>query len=633
MPSLPQLKEGSPESSADDMQTPKQSPERDSEQIEKLMEEEAKLLGVEKRGPTIEFSCSPTSLKSLSQEEFSESKLSPGSQKSPKHDHDQSDYLKEEEEEAPSPQQELEASYDRTSKISEDTLSINSSELPPLPHSKTPSDADIGGGGNGGIASMTHSTRDLSSRALSSSTPLSVKSLAMAHSKAASDDATVMSSSNSIKGVSINIGSKMSSKSLNEINTLGVRPGGEAPETLKISTLVENRVKNKERLDADPLLPSQAEPEQNSSIVEAGDEDNEEEGEDRSRDLESTIRESTSYQASLDDTVISPTLRIKRDEPQAGKHQEEMNVVVAKKPSVGEDALFEMLGEREEEKKHGLSTEEGVSSSGGADETTTGLSGKDHNAQEEGEDVRPEDVLDDFDKILDLEEMSTSSSTANVEDTEVPASPTGAAFEDLSSVKISDNGQQPLTADEGKEMSFSPQVLPSSGSDISPAPHLDQDEVDTSHGSGNETVDHLTEADEDKEKSSNLEDSGENRSETDSSLETDSRAAALEMSTDSMDPLGEPKKSPERTFGPNSPCGKALSAEYTPSPDHVTTKSQEVDPGSMEELLGASSEVEVETKEEELEGESQASIGERQLSEDIEDHSRQISEEPQDRRR
>jgi len=628
IPSLPQLKERSPESSAEDLQTPKQSPERDSEQMEDSFEEEVKMLEV--GGPSDESSCSPTSLKSLSQEE------SPGSQKLPKHDRDQSDELKE----APSLHQELEASYDRTSKFSEDTLSNHSNELPP-PHSKSPSDSDVGGGGGGGTASISHSTRDL---ALSSSTSLSVTSLAT-HSKAASDDATAMRSS--IRSVSAS--SKTSSKSLNEINTLEVR-SGDVSEALKISTLVENRVESKQRLDADTPQPSKAKLELSSSILVANGD-----GKDRSmEDLESTIVPSASQQASLDDTVISPTLRLKPEEPQAGKDQEEMNVG-AEIPPMGEDALFDMLGEGGEERKRVSSAEEGVSSSGEGNEMTQPL-GKDLNTLEEGEEIKPEDVLDEFDKILDLKEISVSSSTANVEEGDVPASPAG-AVEDSPAQVAAEAKRQPIAADEGKRISPPPQVLPCTDSNKSPTPHpdlLEELEENMEPGPGKDTVISLTKADEDKEKSADL-DPGENQTNADSSLEIKidpaeqhqgvgetepqaAGAAALELSTDCVDSVElNSKESPERTFGPNNSFGKASSAEYTPSPDHMAViKSQEVELGSMEELpcsLGASSEVEVETKEEGMEGESQGRVGERQLSEDVDDHSRQMSEDPQDQER
>ena len=627
VPSLPQLKEGSPETSADDLQTPKQSPEReflrDSEQNEdevasdKEEEEEEEEEEVEEGEEEMEEEVAANldgSLQSLSSVKIAlshegspERKMMPQEQVSPKDD----DRGELDSASLSHQDQELELSYDRASKMSEDTLSAPSTEFLAV-HSKSPSDA---GGAN------NLSSRDLS-RAFSSSSPLSIAHMAT-HSKAASDDVTVLSSTRSL----IIATSKAGSRSLTGINSIGVRPG-EAFEALKQSSLHEHKAAESEG-NAE-MLPQERDKDLDHGSVT------------KELDLGETAMEQDSDLKDLDETVISPTLRIKKEEQEVDKEEENSG---AKVQSMGEDALFEMLEEKGE--KAVEIEPEGQESSGGSDAVSSQASGDmvasstHREGQTEDKEMKAVDILDEFDKMLDMEEtVSVSSAAADEEDLEVPSSPADSEPKQVTvSLDTDDTKPQPSSShppvDSEKSSPFHQEDNRTGkgsveGFSIAQGRTDEKEENSVLDFKENEDAakqEGLTKVEEDRGKDEGLRDGAGSQFQDATLLPLTDRKESKE------DPTS--KGTLERTLSSDAEDvpGKG-SPDATPSSDRISSKCQDGAASSVDEHPGTSLETGVRQEcLEEKSAESLSESREREVSEEVDEDSRQTSEEPQDQER
>ena len=626
VPSLPQLKEGSPETSADDLQTPKQSPEReflrDSEQNEDEAasdkEDEEEEEDVEEGEEEMEEEVAANldgSLQSLSSVKIAlshegspERKMMPQEQVSPKDD----DRGELDSASLSHQDQELELSYDRASKMSEDTLSAPSTEFLAV-HSKSPSDA---GGAN------NLSSRDLS-RAFSSSSPLSIAHMAT-HSKAASDDVTVLSSTRSL----IIATSKAGSRSLTGINSIGVRPG-EAFEALKQSSLHEHKAAESEG-NAE-MLPQERDKDLNHGSVT------------KELDLGETAMEQDSdlKETTLDETVISPTLRIKKEEQEVDKEEENSG---AKVQSMGEDALFEMLEEKGEK---AVEIEPEGQESSGSDAVSSQASGDmvasstHREGQTEDKEVKAVDILDEFDKMLDMEEtVSVSSAAADEEDLEVPSSPADSEPKQVTvSLDTDDTKPHPSSShppvDSEKSSPFHQEDNRSGkgsveGFSIAQGRTDEKEEnsvLDFKENGDAAKQEGLTKVEEDRGKDKGLHDGAGSQFQDATLLPLTDRKESKE------DPTS--KGTLERTLSSDADDvhGKG-SSDATPSSDRISSKCQDGAASSVDEHPGTSLETGVRQEcLEEKSAESLSESREREVSEEVDEDSRQTSEEPQDQER
>ena len=505
---------------------------------------------------------------------------------------------------------ELELSYDRASKMSEDTLSAPSTEFLAV-HSKSPSNA---GGAN------NLSSRDLST-AFSSSSPLSIAHMAT-HSKAASDDVTVLSSTRSL----IIATSKAGSRSLTGINSIGVRPG-EAFEALKQSSLHEHKAAESEG-NAEML------PQERDKDLDHGSVTKELDLGETAMEQDSDLKETT-----LDETVISLTLRIKKEEQEVDKEEENSG---AKVQSMGEDALFEMLEEKGE--KAVEIEPEGQESSGGSDAVSSQASGDmvasstHREGQTEDKEMKAVDILDEFDKMLDMDEtVSVSSAAADEEDLEVPSSPADSEPKQVTvSLDTDDTKPQPSSShppvDSEKSSPFHQEDNRTGkgsveGFSIAQERTDEKEENSVLDFKENEDAakqEGLTKVEEDRGKDEGLHDGAGSQFQDATLLPLTDRKESKE------DPTS--KETLERTLSSDTEDvpGKG-SSDVTPSSDRISSKCQDA---SVDEHPGTSLETGVRQEcLEEKSAESLSESREREVSEEVDEDSRQTSEEPQDQER